>query len=87
MPDTPANQAESPQSSSQKVGVGFPLARVCAIVSLATAGVLSVGLGPYSGKDRRINKYRELKCSPGLSWPGRDGQERPSLRQLLMRRS
>ena len=50
MPDTPANQAEYPQSSSQKVGIGFPIARACAIVSLATACVLSVQIGPYSGK-------------------------------------
>ena len=50
MPDTPENQAEYPQSSSQKAGVGFPIARACAMVSLATACVLSVAVGPYSGK-------------------------------------
>ena len=50
MPDTPANQTEYPQVSTQKVGVGFPIARACAIVSLATACVSSVAVGPYSGK-------------------------------------
>ncbi len=50
MPDTPANQAEYPQPSSQKAGVGFPIARVCAIISLATACVMNVAVGPYSGK-------------------------------------
>ena len=50
MPDTPANQAEHPQPLSQKAGVSFPLARVCAILSLATACVMDVALGPYSAK-------------------------------------
>jgi putative transposase len=51
MPDTPANQAEYPQPTSQKAGVGFPLARACALLSLATACVLELAVGPYSGKE------------------------------------
>ena len=51
MPDTPANQAESPQPSSQKVGVGFPIARACAIASRATACVMDMAVGPDSGKE------------------------------------
>lgn len=51
MPDTPANQAEYPQPSSQKRGVGFPMARACAILSLATACGLDLAIGPYSGKE------------------------------------
>jgi len=51
MPDTPANQAAFPQHRSQKPGVGFPIARVCAILSLATATVLNLKEGPYSGKE------------------------------------
>jgi hypothetical protein len=37
MPDTPKNQAEYPQQKTQKPGVGLPMARAVAIVSLATA--------------------------------------------------
>lgn len=51
MPDTPENQAEYPQSKTQKPGVGFPIARACAILSLATACALDVAVGPYAGKE------------------------------------
>ena len=51
MPDTPENQAEYPQSRSQKKGVGLPIARCMVILSLATAAVLDVAIGPYSGKE------------------------------------
>jgi len=37
MPDTPDNQAVFPQLDSQPPGVGFPLARACAVLSLAHA--------------------------------------------------
>lgn len=50
MPDTPENQAAYPQSPSQADGVGFPIARVVALVSFATAMVCGLALGPYSGK-------------------------------------
>lgn len=35
MPDTAANQVEFPQSKNQKAGLGFPLARLVAIISLS----------------------------------------------------
>jgi putative transposase len=50
MPDTPKNQAEFPQQKSQKPGIGFPIMRVCVIISLATACVQEAAFGPYSGK-------------------------------------
>lgn len=50
MPDTPKNQAEYPQQKSQAPGVGLPIARAVAILSLATACVTDVAIGPYSGK-------------------------------------
>lgn len=51
MPDTPANQARYPQQSAQQPGVGLPIARVVVILSLATACVLDLALGPYQGKE------------------------------------
>ncbi len=51
MPDTRKNHAQSPQSASQKRGVGLPIARVVAILSLATACVMDLALGPYKGKE------------------------------------
>lgn len=50
MPDTPKNQAEYPQQKSQQPGCGFPIARAVAIVSLATACIVDVAIGPYRGK-------------------------------------
>jgi putative transposase len=51
MPDTPENQAAYPQHTAQKPGVGFPIGRAVAVLSLATACVLDLALGPYSGKE------------------------------------
>lgn len=50
MPDTPENQEEFPQPDTQKPGVGFPIARLVAIISCATGCVLDLALGPYQGK-------------------------------------
>ena len=50
MPDTERNQAIYPQSSSQKPGIGFPLARVVSIISYTTGAILDAGIGPYAGK-------------------------------------
>ncbi len=51
MPDTPENQKEFPQLKTQKPGVGFPIARACAVLSLADACIHGVALGPYAGKE------------------------------------
>ena len=51
MPDTPENQREFPQSNTQEPGVGFPIARACAVLSLANASIHDVALGPYAGKE------------------------------------
>ena len=45
MPDTPENQAEWPQSSMQKPGCGFPIARICACFSLENGPLLSYKIG------------------------------------------
>ena len=50
MPDTPDNQASFPQSRTQKKGLGFPLARLVAIVSLSCGAVLDWATGPCEGK-------------------------------------
>jgi len=50
MPDTTANQARFPQSGEQQPGLGFPLARLVALVSLSTGAVLGWASGPCKGK-------------------------------------
>jgi len=51
MPDTQANQNQYPQQASQKEGIGFPIARACVILSLATACAMDLAVGPYAGKE------------------------------------
>ena len=50
MPDTPENQAAYPQLDSQAPGVGFPIARLLVVFSLAVGTVLEAALGPYQGQ-------------------------------------
>jgi DDE family transposase len=50
MPDTQKNQRAFPQSRSQGIGLGFPLVRMVAIISLATGVVRDLAWGPYKGK-------------------------------------
>ncbi len=50
MPDTPENQAAYPQVYNQKPGLGFPIARVCSIISLSCGAMLDLGISRYAGK-------------------------------------
>ena len=50
MPDTEANQKEYPQPSMQKEGLGFPQARLCALMSLSTGSVLDASVSATKGK-------------------------------------
>jgi hypothetical protein len=50
MPDTPENQRAYPQNVAQQPGLGFPIARIAAVFSLACGAVLDVGICRYSGK-------------------------------------
>lgn len=50
MPDTPENQRAYPQNVAQQPGLGFPIARIAAIFSLASGAVLDLGICRYAGK-------------------------------------
>jgi hypothetical protein len=50
MPDTPENQKAYPQPSSQKPGLGFPILRLLAVISLSCGAVLDAAVSPYCGK-------------------------------------
>jgi len=50
-PDTEANQKEFPQPATQAQDLGFPLIRMVVLLSLATAMVQGLALGPYQGKE------------------------------------
>jgi putative transposase len=51
MPDTPENQRDFPQQKNQRPGAGFPIARACVVLSLATAAVHDMNIGRYQGKE------------------------------------
>jgi len=50
MPDTGKNQHDFPQQGNQKLGLGFPIARIVGLVSLSVGTVVSYAVGPYQGK-------------------------------------
>ncbi|WP_181015342.1 transposase, partial [Alkalispirochaeta sphaeroplastigenens] len=50
MPDTPENQQQFPQQTSQTPGLGFPVARLVAIMDLSSGAVLNAAMGPVKGK-------------------------------------
>ena len=51
MPDTLENQAVYPQNPQQKEGLGFPIARMVVILSLASGMLIDMAMGPYTGKE------------------------------------
>jgi hypothetical protein len=61
MPDTPENQAAYPQVYNQKPGLGFPIARIGVITSLACGAVLNLGFCRYAGKGQgEVSLLRRL---------------------------
>jgi len=61
MPDTRKNQKEYPQSREQQPGVGFPIARLVVVFSLACGTALEMAIGPFKGKRTGENSlFRRL---------------------------
>src|SRR6476646_10102551 len=61
MPGTPANQAAYPQVYNQGPGVGFPIARLGAVFSLACGAVVNLGFSRYAGKGQgEVSLLRRL---------------------------
>jgi hypothetical protein len=61
MPDTEANQQAYPQTYNQKPGVGFPIARIGAVMSLACGAILNLGICRYAGKGQgEVSLLRRL---------------------------
>jgi hypothetical protein len=50
MPDTPENRAAYPQPVVQQPGIGFPMARVAVLLSLATGACHDLAIARYAGK-------------------------------------
>src|ERR1700730_16931028 len=61
MPDTRENQKAYPQVYNQKPGLGFPIARLGALISLACGAVVSLGFCQYAGKGQgEVSLLRRL---------------------------
>jgi hypothetical protein len=61
MPDTPANQQKYPQPPQQATGLGFPLARIAVLLSLATGACHDLAIAPYQGKGTgETNLFRRM---------------------------
>jgi hypothetical protein len=61
MPDTPENQAAYPQVYNQQVGIGFLIARIGVITSLACGTVVNLGFCRYAGKGQgEVSLLRRL---------------------------
>ncbi len=61
MPDTAENQAVYPQPPTQKPGLGFPLARIAVLLSLATGACHDLAIAPYQGKGTgETNLFRRM---------------------------
>jgi len=64
MPDTPDNQAEFPQSTNQKEGLGFPVARIVVLLSLSVGTVLDAAMRGTHGKlTGELSLFREMHAS------------------------
>jgi hypothetical protein len=68
MPDTAENQRDYPQPDTQKPGLGFPLARIAAVFSLACGAVLDLGICRYAGKGQ--SELGMLRTLWGMFRPG-----------------
>lgn len=61
MPDTFENQKAFPQSRTQAPGVGFPLARIGVLFSLAVGTVLELGIRRWAGKGQsELSMLRDM---------------------------
>ncbi len=56
MCDTPANQALYPQHSNQKVGCGFPLAKLVVWFCVTTGAVLEVAMATFSTSEWQLSR-------------------------------
>jgi hypothetical protein len=68
MPDTAENQATYPQPPQQQPGLGFPLARLTVLLSLATGGCHDLAIAPYEGKG--TGETTLLRAMYGALQPG-----------------
>lgn len=65
MPDTRENQKSYPQNSEQKPGLGFPIARIEAIICLASGALLDLSIGDYYSSEHSLLRKMLNQLSAG----------------------
>lgn len=65
MPDTPANQREYPQPSSQRKGCGFPAVSLVGVFCLTTGAALNIALGRVNLHDLTLFRWLRSMFEPG----------------------
>lgn len=73
MPDTPENQANWPQISSQKTGCGFPTMRLLGCFELATGAILSYAIGNKKNHELPLLRQQEDTFEKGDIFLGDKG--------------
>jgi hypothetical protein len=68
MPETIENQKAYPQPKSQKLGCGFPIAKICVIFNLATGAAIALAIDVLNTHDLKLARqiYKELNPSDVL---------------------
>lgn len=87
LPDTPKNQAEYPQSTSQKPGCGFPIMKLVAVFSLTTGVLLDYAKGNLRQAEMRLLKSLLSIFKPGDLVIGDRGFCSYALMALLLKRN
>lgn len=65
MPDTLSNQKAYPQPSSQSVGCGFPIAKIGALLSIATGAAVAVVINILNTHDIKLARLLYQFLNPG----------------------
>jgi DDE family transposase len=68
MPDTPENQLAYPQADQSRPGLGFPVMRVVALISLSTGAVVDMAFAKHAGK--QTGESALLRSMMGSMNPG-----------------
>ena len=68
MPDTIENQKAYPQPKNQKLGCGFPIAKICVIFNLATGAAIALAIDVLNTPALKLARkmYKELNPSDVL---------------------
>ena len=65
MPDTTDNQEAYPQPSSQKVGCGFPLAKIMVLFSITTGAAIGIIIDVFKTHDIKLARQLYNYLNPG----------------------